>query len=241
MREQLAHRTLIPKRSGLQQSQDVPASPHRAGHYAGVHPEDQPYSSVQGRSRASRAAPTTNDDVSGEDGDYQQPSRMGTSARRYQPLPITPQKQLPPPEPEKKRIHWLVWVGMLLLVMIIGWTGLNALGSWIQEKQDDLTYGYPRTYQTVQNVGHNGRVSHFLCLNFHGEIQVIELQSGHPEAAKIYTILVLPKNQDHVPCTLSFEDINDDGKVDALIHVGSTEIPLYNNGSGFQSQPPVSR
>jgi hypothetical protein len=176
-----------------------------------------------------------NDDVSGEDGDYQQPGRMPIVSRDYRKAPLLQREEAPP---AKRRLHWLIFVGLALFVMMIGWTGLNALGSFIQEKQDDLTYGYPRTYQTDQHVGHNGRVSHFLCLNFHGEIQVIELQSGHPEAAKIYTILVLPKNQDHVPCTLSFEDINGDGKVDLLVHIGSTEIPLYNNGTTFQSQPP---
>ena len=128
-----------------------------------------------------------------------------------------------------------------MFVMILGWTGLNALGSWIHDRQDDLTYGYPRTYQTDANVGHYGRVSHFLCLNLHGEIQVIELQKGHPEASKVYVIMLLPADQDHVPVTISFEDIRGSGKLDALVHVGNTEIPMYNNGTSFQSQPPTSK
>jgi hypothetical protein len=217
MREQIAHvyPPVIPKRASL--------------------PSQQPQY-VQTRNRT--ADRTTSDDVYGEE-DYQQPTRMPTSARRYQQLPRTPQQQLPPPEPERKRLSWLVWVGIVLCVMLIGWTGLNALGSFIHEKQDDFIYGFPRTYQTDQNVGHYGRVSHFICLNLHGEIEVIETQPGHPEASKIYTVLVLPKDQDRVPVTISFEDINGDGKVDALVHIGATEIPLYNNGVTFQSQPPA--
>ena len=246
MREQIAQYPVIPKRASLQQNQDtVPqASPHRAGHYAGVHPEDQPSVSSQVRSRANRPAPTTNDDVYGyddEDSDYQQPTRMPTSARRYQNAPLTRTRQGEAPLPARRKIHWLVWVGIALFIMILGGTGLNALGSWIHDRQDDLTYGYPRTYQIDQNVGHYGRVSHFLCLNLQGEIQVIELQKGHPEASKVYVIMVLPADQDRVPVTLSFEDIRGSGKLDALVHVGNTEIPLYNNGTSFQSQPPTNK
>jgi hypothetical protein len=238
MREQIAHRTLIPKRSSLQQNQDMPASPHRAGHYAGVHPEDQPYSSSQVRSRAGRPAPTTHDDVY-EDDEYSTPTPMKPVVRDYRRAPLIQQEQTAPQK--KRHSHWLIWVGIALFVMMIGWTGFNALGSWIHDRQDDLTYGYPRTFQIDANVGHYGRVSHFLCLNLHGEIQIIELQKGHPEAAKIYTVMVLPADQDRVPVTISFEDINGDNKIDALVHVGGTEIPMYNNGTTFQSQPPVSK
>jgi len=243
MREQIANYTVIQKRASLPalQGQYPPASPHRAGHYAGVHPEDQPYTSVQVRSRAGRPTPTTIDDVSGEDGDYQQPSRMGTSARRYQQLPTTQQKQLPQSELEKQRLHWLVWAGGALCIMLLGWVGINGLSGWIHDREDDFTYGYPRTYQTDANVGHYGRVSHFLCLNLHGEIEVIETQPGHPDASKVYVIMVLPADQDRVPVTISFQDINGDGKLDGLVHLGGTEIPLYNNGTTFQSQPPAAK
>ena len=104
---------------------------------------------------------------------------------------------------------------------------------------DDFTYGYPRTYQLDQDVGHFGRVSHFLCLNLNGEIEMIETQKGHPEVAKIYVVMVLPADQASVPVTISFQNIKGYGSVDAIIHYGSTEIPLYNNGTTFQSQPPT--
>jgi hypothetical protein len=218
MREQIATYTVIPKRASL--------------------PSQQPQY-MQLRSRTPDR--TTSEDVYGEDGDYQQPNRIGTSARRYQQLPMTPQQQLPPPEPEKKRLHPLVFVGIALFAMIVGYAALTALGSWWQGVQDDWHYGYPRTFQTDANVGHYGRVSHFVCLNLHGEIEVIETQLGHPEASKIYIVMVLPADQDHVPVTISFQDINGDGKLDGLIHIGATEIPMYNNGTTFQSQPPAAK
>jgi len=153
-------------------------------------------------------------------------------------VPLVQQQQALPP-PVKRSIHPLVWLGAALFIMLVGWTAFNTLGSLLQAWQENATYGYPRTFQVEANVGHNGRTSHFICLNLRGEMQVIELQSGHPEAAKIYTVLVLPPDQDRVPCTLTFTDINGDGKTDMLVHIGSsTEIPMYNTGSGFQSQPP---
>jgi hypothetical protein len=196
-----------------------PASPHRAGHYAGLHPEDTPF--ITGYEREE------------DDTTYSQPPARITprSAIRYRP---TTQLQAQP----RKRLHWLVWVGVALFIMIVGWVALSAVGQWWQGVEDTWTYGMPRTYQTDANVGHNGRLSHFIVLNHQGEILVIELQRGHPEASKIYTVTVLPADQASVPATITFGDINGDGKVDALVHVGATEIPMYNNGAGFQSQPP---
>src|SRR5436190_394269 len=37
--------------------------------------------------------------------------------------------------------HWLVFVGIAMLIMIIGWVAFNALGSWWQTSQDDWYYG----------------------------------------------------------------------------------------------------
>lgn len=191
-----------------------PASPHRAGHYAGLHPEDRPFITDYER-----------------DDDTQLPARITPrSAIRYRPS----QEQVKP----RKRVHWLVFVGLAMFIMIFGWIAFNAVGQWWQGVLNNIDYGTPRTYQTDENVGHNGRISHFIVLNNQGEIHVIELQRGHPEASKIYTITILPVDQAYLPATITFQDINGDGKEDALVHVGNTEIPLYNNGTGFQSQPP---
>ena len=149
------------------------------------------------------------------------------------------QEQAPPPA--KNRKHWLFSVGLVISIMLVGWLLFSMLGSWIQSKIDDFTYGYPRTSQVDQDVGHYGRVSHFLCVNLNGEVELIETQKSHPEVAKIYVVVVLPQDQARTPVTLTFQDINADGKLDALVHFGSTEIPLYNNGTTFQSQPPVTK
>jgi len=235
LREQKAHFLVPQKRASVRadESQAMPASPQGAAHPAGLHPEDQPSASSPVSRRSTRPAPATTADV--EDA-HAGPTRLSPMLRDYRRAPLLQQEQAS--APPRKRLHWQVCVGLALLTMILGWAGLNALGSFIHEKQDDWTYGYPRTYQTDANVGHHGRVSHFIVVNLHGEIEVIETQQGHPQASQIYTILILPADQDRVPATLSFQELNGDVKVDAVVHVGATEIPLYNTGTSFQSQPP---
>jgi hypothetical protein len=200
--------------------QQPQASRQRAGDYGGLYPEDTPFVS---------------NDLERDDNTYTQlPARTSPrSAIRYRPMATTQEQSMP-----GKRVHWLVFVGLAMFIMIMGWIVLTAIGSWWQTKMDDMRYGFPRTFQTDASVGHNARVSHFICLNLQGEVEVIETQKGHPDASKIYRVVVLPQDQDHVPVTISFQDINGDGKVDGLVLVGGSEIPMYNNGTGFQSQPP---
>ncbi len=181
------------------------------------------------------------EDEEDDDDLYPQRSRSSVVVRRpYQPIARQTDTEPEPPEGKKQK-NWLFSVSLVVSIMLAGWLLFSMLGSWIHTKMDDFTYGFPRTYQVDQDVGHFGRVSHFLCLNLNGEIEVLETQKGHPEVAKIYVVVVLPQDQAGLPVTISFQDINADGKLDALVHYGSTEIPLYNNGTTFQSQPPAPK
>src|SRR5205085_7084795 len=117
---------------------------------------------------------------------------------------------------QKSRNHWVFYAGIIFTIMLVGWLLFTALAGFIQTKMNDITYGTPRTYQVDQDVGHYGRLSHFICLNLNGYVEVIETQKGHPEASKIYPIVSLPEDQASVPITITFQDINGDGKLDAL-------------------------
>ncbi len=194
------------------------ANPHRAGHYAGLHPEDQPY---------------WTDDL---DTQTPVPARITPrSAIRYRP---TNQQQAK----RRKRVHWMVWAGVAMFIMIFGWIGLTALGNWWQTTLDDWHYGRPRTFQTDQNVGHYNYTSHFVALNLNGKIEVIETQPQNPnqqQSTRMYIAATLATDQNLQAVTLHFEDLNGDGKLDMLVFVGNTlQAPLYNNGVSFQSQPP---
>src|SRR6266702_8787437 len=68
----------------------------------------------------------------------------------------------------KPRFHWLVFVGMAMFTMLVGWVVLTMLSNWWQVTQDDWHYGRPRTYQSDIAVGHNDSAanpSHFIALN----------------------------------------------------------------------------
>ncbi len=229
MREQIGYPYQpIAKRQSLTTAQEArlrqqPASPHRAGHYAGLHDESAPF--------------ITGYDSDEDDTRYSHvPARtMPRSAIRYRP---TAQQQAPP----RKRLHWLVWVGVAIFVMVFGWILFSMIGSWWQTTLDDWHFGRPRTYQTDQNVGHFGYISHFVALNLNGKIEVIETQPQNPDqrqATHMYIAATLATDQNLQPVTLKFEDLTGSGKLDMLVFVGnSLQVPLYNNGASFQSQPP---
>jgi hypothetical protein len=137
----------------------------------------------------------------------------------------------------KQRYHWLYWVGLCFCTMLLGWLLLTALSGWIQQKRDDITYQNPRIFQIDANVGHYGRVSHFVALNLHGYIEIFEIQERHPEVAKIYTPTALLINPTD-PVILSFQDVTGRGKLDMIITAPSFQEVMFNNGTSFQSQPP---
>jgi hypothetical protein len=100
--------------------------------------------------------------------------------------------------------------------------------------QDDLHYGYPRTYQTDARVGHNDTEipSHFIALNLHGHLEVIECPGADCTKALVYVGPILfGDGQDLVPVTLEFRDTNHDGKLDLIIHA-QDQIWIFINDNG---------
>jgi hypothetical protein len=206
-----------------------PANPHRVGHYAGLHPEDAP-------------------DWTGDDMPRQQSKHIEgyvpedleedvypctrTSAIRYRPLETRKLEQ-----PPHLRFHWMVFVGLAMFIMILGWFCLSVLGSWWQMKQDDWHYGIPRTFQIDAVVGHNDSVtnpSHFIAMNLHRRAIVIEIPGGDPSKAQIYLgPTLIGDGQDLTPITLTFQDVNGDGRIDMLIHILDETIVFLNNGTKF--------
>ncbi len=218
--------------------------PQANRHRAGLHPEDQ--------------------DLEEEESHYV--TRPHTSARRYTNVPtrITqgntrynvkhgapPARQRTHTEDEEEeqpgkkglRFHWLVYVGIALFIMIVGWIGLTALGQWWQGKQDDWQFGNPRTLQTDAVVGHNdssSSPSHFTAENLRGQIIVVELPGGDATKGRSYVITSIPGNTGNPPVKVLFQDINHDGKLDMLVEIGDPgsviTVFLFNNGSQFVSK-----
>jgi len=140
------------------------------------------------------------------------------------------------------RPHWLVFVGLALFTMLAGWALLTMLSNWWQITQDDWHYGRPRTYQVDMVVGHNDSAtnpSHFVALNLRSHIEVIEFPGGDSSKAKVYVgpTLIGP-GQDLTVVTLSFKDVNNDGKLDMILNVQGSHFVFINENGQFRPARP---
>jgi hypothetical protein len=116
---------------------------------------------------------------------------------------------------------------------------LGQLGlSWITVSLDDLHYGRPRTFQTDEVVGHSdspSNPSHFIVLNLHGRIQIIELPGGDAAHAKMYVgPTIYGPGADLVIVTLQFRDPQHTGHPEMLVHFQSSQVVFHNTGASFQ-------
>ncbi len=139
----------------------------------------------------------------------------------------------------RHRIHPLLYLGVGMVVTVSLLAVVIVVSTWISTALDDLHYGRPRTFQIDAYVGHNetpGMPSHFIALNLHGRLEVIELPGGDPTHARIYLGPQLyGPNADLVPVTLSFKDVNGDHRPEMILHFQGTQVIFLNTGSGFQS------
>jgi hypothetical protein len=140
------------------------------------------------------------------------------------------------------RWHPLLFVGLGLFVMVIGYLLFGAVSSWWQSTVDGWHYGYPRTYQTDAVVGHHdspANPSHFIAINLHSHIEVIEFPGGDVTHARVYLgpTLIGP-GEDLAPVTLSFKDVNGDGKPDMIVSVGGSIVVFINENGQFRPLKP---
>src|SRR5205807_619703 len=158
--------------------------------------------------------PREYDDEEDDDALYMQ--RPPTSARRYLP----PREEVyrqgnrqivvhREPPPKKRGVHRMLFVGMVMCIMVLGWMALSALGGWWQTKQDDWKYGTPRTFQIDQCVGHADspdHPNHFIAINLKGIIEVVEINTQMPKDDHIYAITTA--SDSFAPVSIAFADTN---------------------------------
>jgi hypothetical protein len=160
---------------------------------------------------------------------------------RYQPFDATALQRVPKMQRSRKRLPWYFYASTTLAGIILLYIVVNVGGTWLQHTRDDWTYGNPRTYQTDANVGHGTNqapMSHFIAENLDGQVIVIEIPGGEVGKAHIYSITTLAHGSNDTPVTVSFKDINADGKLDMLVSIGEPDNPLFvvmlfNNGQTF--------
>jgi hypothetical protein len=163
---------------------------------------------------------------------------------RRRSAPITTQPQQPPAgtrsRPAHRHWHWSFFVGLGMLVMLTAWVVCSVVLSWWLNWQDDLHYGLPRTAQYDVVVGHHDSAAHpthFIALNLHGQIEIIELPGGNSSQAAIYQgPMLYGPGAALAPITLTFEDVNHDGTLDLLVHFQDSEIIYLNENGKFVPQ-----
>ncbi len=120
------------------------------------------------------------------------------------------------------------------------WAAFQMLGAWWSQHQLDATYGSPRTYQVDEVVGHadsTDHPTHFIFLNLKGRVVIIELPGGNIAHARIYNgPAIIGDNPEQIPATAEFQDVNGDGRIDLIVHVGNQQFIYINDGTQFKPQ-----
>ena len=162
------------------------------------------------------------------------------------PLPITPRPKLVLRKfKSTQQAHPLLYLGIGMVAMLLLWTLLSSVLGWFTTTVDDIRYGRPRTFQTDQFVGHNEQAStpsHFIAINLNRRIEIIELPGGDATHAKIYLGPQLyTANDNLVPVTLTFADVNGDHKPDMIVNFQGSHIVFINDQGGFRLPLPAER
>jgi hypothetical protein len=160
-------------------------------------------------------------------------SRTGISGETVPPF-----VQTSPKPTAKSSRSWLTWMGMgmclTLAAVLLGQLALSAVTTIFQQWQ----YGYPRTYQCDAVVGHNDsptNPSHFIALNLHGRIEVMEFPGGNVAQARIYQgPQLFGPGADLVPVTLQFPDPAHTHHPDMLVLFQGTQLVWHNVQGRFQ-------
>ncbi len=147
-----------------------------------------------------------------------------------------PPKERKPGHPMLR--HSLLYIGVGMLITLVLVIAAQVTGNWLSNTIDDIRYGNPRTFQVDAFVGHETgpTPSHFIALNLHGRIEIIEFPGGDGTKAKIYLGPQLyDLNADRLPVKLQFIDVQHNHHPDMYVQFGNTQIVFHNTGTGFQS------
>ena len=174
-------------------------------------------------------------------------SRLGTRPRRHVPDVLeTDQESHPrrrsvapaPPVSTRRRMHPLFFLGFVLLLSGLLWVGISQAVTWGTNELNTLKYGNPRTFQIDQVVGGGDSAqhpSHFLALNLHGIVTIVEFPAGDPGKARVLATTTLTgPDVDQAVVTLRFVDVSHNGEPDLLIDIAGVQSVLINEGGIFQ-------
>src|SRR5260221_13551240 len=109
-----------------------------------------------------------------------------------------------------------------MIAMLALWVVGSSALAWGLTRYNDLRYGNPRTFQIDAVVGHGddaAHPSHFIAVNLHRHIVIVEFMAGNPARGISYSgpFLFSPRG-DLTPLTPGFFDVSGDGLPDTLFY-----------------------
>jgi len=157
-------------------------------------------------------------------------------------------RRSPTRQPRQRNVHWLMLVGIGMTLAIVLCLLGALLWTWGLGIHDDWTYGKTRTYHLEAVVGDSdspAHPTHFVAMNLHGQVDIIELPAGDVAHAKIYPGPHLPwTNADKAVVTLEVKAVNGDHRPDLVIHIRgepdlffqqpAATLVMLKSESGFQ-------
>ena len=149
-------------------------------------------------------------------------------------------------KPQRRFDRWtlITWLCIAIIVMGVGWFLFSKIADWWTGVHENIVYGTPfRTFQADQYVGLGDtpdHPDHFIALNLHGVIEVIQLNPLDRKKDAVYVLANV--GNDSTPASLSFRDTTGSGRIDVLVTIGDSTpytIILINNGTTLTPTQPA--
>jgi hypothetical protein len=149
--------------------------------------------------------------------------------RNVHKIPIQTRGFEEPKERKEKNsfFQFFVFGAMTLLLFAVL---LSAALSFCELKYNDVLYGTPRSFHTLQEI--NGISTYITAINLHKKIVIIECPALDCTKAKVFAGHDLHSENSIV--FLSFRDLGN-GHTDMIIHAESQQWLLLNNGKDFDA------
>ena len=132
------------------------------------------------------------------------------------------------------------------ILVIVAYLAISTAVGFMGSRLDNLGYLCDQACTTHVEafVGHesSGLPSHFLAINLHGQITVVEFPGSDPgRAMTIPGPYLFGKGEDKVPVQLEISDLNGDGKPDLVISAKGAQTVYLNDGTSFRAMKPEER
>ena len=163
-------------------------------------------------------------------------SRPATQTKEIVPPFVCSPAQKTSVKKRRSRLN-LTSLGIGMMVALVAVLLGQLLLTWFSTTWDDIHYGTPRTYQTDAFVSHEtGQTpSHFIVLNLHGRVEIIELPGEDPSKTKIYIgPQIAGPGAEMVPVTLQFVDLHHTRHPNMLVQFQGTQVVFHNVHAAFQ-------